>query len=79
VSHRVASEPGPDGAGGDPRPAAAGVVPGPEEVPATYEAARPGPDPTVGTGSLFAVGCVIVLMVVVAALAAIFFLPHLRG
>lgn len=55
-----------------------GVVPGPEEPAATDEAARAGPDPTVGTGSLFAVGCAVLTLLVVAALAAVFFLPHLR-
>lgn len=62
-----------------PGPVVAGVVPGPEEAPATYEAARAGPDPTVGTGSVFAVGCVILLLVAMGVLAAVFFLPFLRG
>jgi hypothetical protein len=56
-------------------PGVAGVVPSLDEAPATYEAGRAGPDPTVGTGSLIAIGCVVLVLVAMAVLAAVFFIP----
>lgn len=45
------------------------------DAPADVEGDRGAPDPTVGTGSVFAIGCVILLVVAVVVLGAIFFRP----
>ena len=48
---------------------------GAEEAPSTDEEGHAGTDPTVGTGSIVAVGCVVFVLVAMAVLAVVFFLP----
>lgn len=44
-------------------------------APGVSNGASARPEPTVGTGSFFAIGCVILLVIAVIVLGAIFFRP----
>jgi hypothetical protein len=56
---------GPDGTGGT------------DASSSPVDPVKENPEPTVGTGSFVAIGCVVLLLVAVAVLAAMNFLPHL--
>ena len=60
-------------------PAASGGTSAEERALPSQERSSDGPDPTVGTGTIMAVGCLVLLLVAVLVLAATRYLPHLIG